>query len=571
VSRVRFEAFELDLARCELRRAGNPVHIPPQPLKVLALLAGRAGQLVTREEIRQGIWNADTFVDFEQGLNFCIRQLRSALGDTAEAPRFIETVPRRGYRFVAPLRDEPAATERVMLAVLPFQDLSGEADGDYFSDGLTEEMIAQVGRLNPQRLRVTARTSAMHYKHTDKSIGAIGSELGVSHVLEGSVRRSAGRVRITAQLVLVADQTHVWAETFDRRMDDILELQSEIARAIATRIGVQLTPDARGPLTAARTVDPRVYEAYLKGRYFWKKRSRDALAKSVRLFTEAVELDPHYAPAYTGLADVRLTELDYNYLPPRDAFALADRVLLEALRLDNTLAEAHTSLGHLRLHQFEWEAAERHFLRAIALHAGYDTAHFYYANLLAAFGRFDEAVAEADRSLVLDPMSANTQQNRQFVLYLARRYDEAIEQSLETLEMDAGYTGIHYSLGLVYERQGQYDRAIEAFEKVAARPHNRGTTVLAAVGFTHARAGRCAPAARILEKLEAAARSDYVSSYDLALLHMALGNHDEAASRLARACDEHASFMPFVNVDARFDELRSNARFRAVVQRIGLG
>lgn len=571
MSRVRFEAFELDLARGELRREGSPIHIQPQPLKVLALLAGRPGQLVTREEIRQGIWTADTFVDFDQGLNYCIRQLRSALGDTAEAPRFIETVPRRGYRFVAPLRDEPPAADRIMLAVLPFQDLSGEPDGEYFSDGLTEEMIAHVGRLSPRRLRVIARTSAMRYKHTDKSIGTIGSELHVSHVLEGSVRRSAGRVRITAQLVLVADETHLWAESFDRRMDDILELQSEIARAIATKIGIQLTPDARGPLAAARTVDPRVYEAYLKGRYFWKKRSRDALARSVRLFSEAVGLDAHYAPAYAGLADVRLTELDYNYLPPREAFALADRELLEALRLDNTLAEAHTSLGHLRLHQFEWDAAERHFLRAIELHAGYDTAHFYYANLLAALGRFDEAVAAADRSLALDPMSANTRQNRLFVFYLARRYDEALDQSLETLDLDPGYAGLHYSLGLIYERRGEYDRAIEAFERVSTRKHDRGTTVLAAMGFTHARAGRRARATGILQSLEATARSNYVSSYDLALVHLALGQLDDAAGRLERACEEHASFMPFVSVDARLDELRSDARFRAVVRRLGLG
>jgi TolB-like protein/Tfp pilus assembly protein PilF len=569
VPRVRFEAFELDLARGELRRAGSPVHIQPQPLKVLALLAGRAGQLVTREEIRQGIWNADTFVDFEQGLNYCIRQLRSALGDTADAPRFIETVPRRGYRFVAALSDEPAPAERIMLAVLPFQDLSGEPDGEYFSDGLTEEMIAQLGRLNPHGLGVIARTSAMRYKHTDKGIRTIGNELGVSHVLEGGVRRSAGRVRITAQLVLVADQTQLWAEGFDRRLDDILELQSEIARAIAAMIGVRLAP-ARGPKAAARTVDPRVYEAYLKGRFFWKKRSREALAKSEQLFNEAIELDARYAPAYAGLADVRLTQLDYNYLPPRDAFALADRVLLEALRLDNTLAEAHTSLGHLRLHQFAWDDAERQFLRAIELHAGYDTAHFYYANLLAARGRFDQAVAAADQSLALDPMSANTRQNRLFVFYLARRYDEARDQSLETLDMDPGYTGLYYSLGLIYERQGKYDRAIEAFERVSMRPHNRGTTVRAAVGFTLARAGRREQAAAILEALEAAARSEYVSSYDLALLHLSLGHRQEAADRLSRACDEHASFMPFVNVDARFDELRPDPRFQAVVRRLGL-
>lgn len=569
---MRFGAFELDLASGELRKGESLLRLQPQPLKVLVLLAGRAGQLVTRDEIQKQVWAGETFVDFDQGLNYCIRQIRAALCDDAETPRFIETVPRRGYRFVADVVSIPAPVERrVMLVVLPFQDLSGNPEEEYFSDGLTEEMIAQLGRLNPQRLGVIARTSAMRYRHTEKGIAAIGRELGVSHVLEGSVRRAAGRIRVTAQLIQVSDQTHLWADTFEHPVGDILALQAEFAQAIATQIGVQLTAPAQQRIAAVRSVQSTVYDAYLKGRYFWKRRSREALQKSVQCFTAAIEIDPEYAPAYAGLADVRLTQLDYNHLSPRDAFALTDRVLVDALRLDNTLAEPHTSLGHLRLHQFRWTAAEQHFTHAIELNAGYDTAHYYYANLLAAFGRFDEALGEANRALELDPVAVNTRQNRMYILLLARRYEEAVAQAAEIIEMDPAYTALHYDLGRVYLCRGEYQRAIEAFRKVSSKSESRGgTTVMAAVGYAHAKAGHRTKAMAILRRLEALSSSDYVPSYELALLQLALGNTDEAFVQLSKAYDHHSSHLPFLNVDARLDEVRTDPRFQALAQRMNL-
>lgn len=569
VSRVRFEAFDLDLATGELSKGDTPVRLQPQPLRVLMLLATRAGQLVSREQIQKEVWTDDTFVDFDQGLNYCIRQIRAALCDNAEMPRFIETVPRRGYRFLARVEPVPAAVdERVMLAVLPFENLTGAAEQEYFSDGLTEEMISQLGRINPQRLGVIARTSAMRYKDTDKSIEVIGRELRVAYVLEGSVRRAGCRVRVTAQLIQVEDQAHLWAHSFERAVGDILTLQSEFAHAIATQIGVQLAPQAQVRLASPPFVHARAYEAYLRGRYFWKRRSREALQKSVQCFTEAIGIDPGYAPAYAGLADVYLTQLDYNYLSPRDAFALADQVLLDALRLDNTLAEPHTSLGHLRLHQFDWAAAARQFARAIELNPGYDTAHYYYGNLLAALGRFDEALAEANRALELDPLSANTRQNRLFILYLARRYDEAVEQVTEILEMDPAYTALYYYLGQVYERQGAYSQALEALHRVSPEPHNRGATVLAAIGYTYAQAGDREAATEVLEQLQGLSEREYVSSYDLALLHLALSDKDRAFARLSKAYDDHSSFLPFLNVDARFDEVRTDPRFEALVHRM---
>jgi TolB-like protein/Flp pilus assembly protein TadD len=573
VSRLRFETFELDLASGELRKGQTLVRLQPQPFKVLALLARRAGELVRRDEIQKQVWTDDTFVDFDQGLNYCIRQIRSALCDDAEAPGFIETVPRRGYRFL-PIVEEisapllPPVARRVMLAVLPFENLSGEEHQEYFSDGLTDEMIAQLGRLNPQRLRVIARTSAMNYKHTSKSIDVIGRELGVAYVLEGSVRRGADRVRVTAQLIQVSDQTHLWAQSYDRHLGDMLALQSELAHAIAGEIRVQLTPQEQVRSAMLRPVEPRAYEAYLKGRYFWNRRTRESLQKSVHCFEQAMSIDPGYAAAYAGLADVYLTQLDYNYLPPRDAFALANRVVLDALRLDDALAEPHTSLGHLRLHEFQWAAAERQFTHAIGLNPGYGTAHYYYGNLLAALGRWDEAFAEAQRALELDPMSPNTRQNRIFIKYLARRYDEALAEAHETVELDPTYLAIYYYLGLIFERKEKYTEAIEALQKVGPRPTSRGATVLAALGYTYAIAGRRNEALDVLKQLEEVSDREYVSTYDLALLALALGDTDQALALLSKAYNDYSSFLPFVIVDARLDRVRSDPRFKELVRRM---
>jgi len=572
VSSLRFDAFELDLAAGELRRRGAAIKLQPQPFKVLALLATRAGQLVTRAEIQKQIWTDDTFVDFEQGLNYCIRQIRAALDDRAKTPRFIETIPRRGYRFHAPVEAMPARpvspSGRAMLAVLPFDNLSVAEREDYFSDGLTEEMIAQLGRVNPQTLGVIARTSAMRYKRTDKSIDTIGRELGVGFVLEGSVRRSANRVRVTAQLIQVSDQSHLWAETYEGSVGDMLTLQSDVAQKIALAIRVQLAPAERVRLAALRPLAPAAYEAYLKGRYCWNQRTRESLEKSVRCFTRAIDVAPEYAAAHAGLADAYLTQLDYNYLLPRDAFSLANRAVLEALRLDDTVAEPHASLGHLRLHEFNWRAAEQEFLRAIALNSSYGTAHYYYGNLLAAFGRFDEAVGEGQRALEIDPLSLNARQNLLFLFYLARRYDEALAQATEVVEIDPNYLGLQYSLGLVYERLGRFDEATAAFDRVSPAGIRPGSTIAAAAGLVRARAGARDEALHTLERLESLAVVEYVSSYDLALLSLAVGNADKAIAFLAKAIDEHASFVPYLNIDARLDPLRSDARFTAIVDRV---
>jgi TolB-like protein/Tfp pilus assembly protein PilF len=572
VSRVRFGTFELDLTSGELRNTGVLVRLQPQPLKVLMLLASRAGQLVSRADIRKQVWPDDTFVDFDQGLNYCIRQIRAALCDDADTPRFVETVPRRGYRFRAPIQPvTPSVPDRVMLIVLPFQNLSGDAEQEFLSDGLTEEMIAQAGRLNPQRLAVIARTSSMRYKNTDKSIDMIGRELGVSHALEGSIRRAGNRVRVTARLMDTANQTQRWSESFDRDLGDILAVQAEIAQAIAREVGVQLTPEERVRLSTPRALPSGAYEEYLKGRYFWKRRRNAALQESIEHFTRAIALEPSYASAYAGFADVHLTRLDYNHVAPREAFDLCGPLLIEALRLDDTRAEAHTSLGHLRLHQFDWEASQRQFVHAIAVNPGYEIAHYYYANLLAAFGRFDEALAEADRAVELDPLSANMRQNRAFVLYLARRYDAALHEIAATLELDPAYTGMYYDAGLVYERKSDYARALEAFRNVGPSQDRQGATVQAVIAYTLARTGDRDAALSAFREVEQIASREYVSPYEVALVHLALGHRETACALFETAYDRHASFVPFLGVDPRVDELRNDPRFLELLARLNGG
>jgi TolB-like protein len=571
---LHFGPFQFDIAAGELRKDGERIGLQPQPARVLSLLAMNAGRTVTRAELHAEVWAGGTFVDFEQGLNFCIKQIRAALGDDAKAPRYIETLQRRGYRFAQPVRRAAAraapthsVSDKTTLVVLPFTNLSGDDDQEYLSDGLTDEMIAQLGRINPQRLGVIARTSAMRYKHADKSVDVIGRELGASYVLEGSVRRHGGHVRVTAQLVHASDQTQRWTGSYDRGLDDILALQSDVARAIADEVRVQLTQTEQARLARVGQVVPGAYDAYLRGRFFWNRRTRGSLAKSVECFETAIERDPTYAPAYAGLADASLTQLDYNYLRPPDAFTRANRAALEALRLDETLAEPHTSLGHLRLHEFDWQGAEREFTRAIELNPGYGAAHYYYANLLAAVGRFDEAIDEAQLALDVDPISPNARQNRVFILYIARRYDEALTQAIDILDLDSAFVSAYYYLGLIHERLGHYDEAIAAFQKMGLEPV-RGATVFAALGRTYALAGRREEALQVARRLDALSTREYVSLYDFALLQFGLGDLDRGFALLSDAYDAHSSFVPFLNVDARLDDVRRDPRFEALIQRL---
>ena len=380
-----FDRFRLDAGARLLFRDRTRIPLTPKAVDLLLALIAKRGAPVGREELFLEVWPG---VVVEDGtLTSHISLLRKTLGDG-----FIETIPKRGYRFVGAIEARaPTAEDRLLLAVLPFQNLGGSRKDDSFADGLTEELITQLGRLNAARLGVIARTSSMAYKSTDKTIERIGRELAVSYVLEGSARRAGGRVRIAAQLIQVSDQTHVWAESYEGSLEDILALQSSVARAVAKQIESRLLPQE----PSAKVV-PEAYEAYLQGRYLWHRRSGSDLDASIRSFQHAIECDPAYASAYAGLADAYLSLLDHNVMRPREATAKARPLLATALRLDESLAEAHASLAHAAFHELDWPAAEREFVRALQLNPSCATALHYGSNFLVCIKQFDEAISKAE-------------------------------------------------------------------------------------------------------------------------------------------------------------------------------
>lgn len=568
-----FGEFELDVRSGELRAGGKLVKLQLQPFKVLAFLAARAGQVVTRDEIRLHVWGGETFVDYEQGLNYCIREIRAALGEDAANPRYIETCPRRGYRFLAPVMEHPSgkapSEDRIMLAVLPLENLSRDPEQDYFADGLTDELITELGGFSPQRLGVIARTSAMQYKRTTKGIGQIGRELGVGYIVEGAVRRDGSRVRITAQLIRARDQTHLWAHSYERQLQDVLLLQSELAAAIAAEVQVQLVPDSKSQALSGRRVDAEAYEACLKARFFWNRRTRDDMYRALEFFSKSIEKDRDYAPAFAGLADTYLVLLDYRYIAPNEALALATAAAVNALRLDERLPDAHTSLAHAKLHALDWDGAEQEFRRAIQLGPGYAVAHFYYANFLTGRSRFDEAIAEAREAVKLDPVSMVAESNLGILYYNAGRYDEALESCRKALEMEPGLARPYDDLGRILLEIGAGSEAIAALEK-AVSLSNRSARCLSCLAYAYAVAGRKDLAREILAELTETSKQRYIGSSDFAFVHAGLGEPDQAIQWLERACEERDSHLPFLHVDPRLASLRADQRFRALLKRLGL-
>ena len=573
MSRFGFDAFELDTESSELCKNGALVKLQLQPFKVLALLVARAGHTVTRDEIRQHVWGRETFVDYEQGLNYCIRQVRTALGEDMTEPRYIQTYPRRGYRFLSRVVQLPSresqSEDQIMLAVLPLENLSGSQEEEYFADGLTDELITEVSRLSPQRLRVIARTSAMQYKRTMKGVGQIGKELGVDYIVEGTVRRDGSRVRITAQLILVSEQTHVWAYSYQRQLHDILLLQSELASTIAGEVQSKLVPQLTSPAAAEYRVNPDGYEACLKARFLWNRRTGDDLYRALEFFSKSIEMAPNYAPAFAGLADTYLVLLDHRQIVPHEALALATAAATNALRLDERLVDAHTSLGHAKLHALDWDGAEREFQRALQLNPGYAPAHFYHASLLTGRCRFEEGIAAAREALRLDPVSTAAGARLARLLYIAGRLDDALQANDKVIEMEPNLPIAHDDRGRILLAKGASSDAISALRKAVSLSH-RGGRYLASLGYAYGVTGRKDLAREILIELTAESQPRHIESFDFALVNTGLGECDQAISWLERACQEHDSHLPLLQVDPRLASLRSEPRFKALLKRVGL-
>jgi TolB-like protein/DNA-binding winged helix-turn-helix (wHTH) protein len=664
---VHFGVFELDLRAGELRKQGIRIRLQEQPLIILQTLLERPGEVVTREELQAKIWPQGTFVDFDHGLHSAIKRLRDALGDSADNPRFIETLSRRGYRFIAPVNmpQKPpqagaypvpvevspqtkghngirrpgrelififagagflavvalaflfnvAGTRSIILgkplgpfrslAVLPLANLSSDPSQDYFADEMTEELITQFSKLG--ELKVISRTSVMQYKGTRKSLPQIARELGVDAVVEGAVQLSGNRVRITAQLVDAATDKHLWAEDYDRDLSNVLVLQTDVARDIATKIEVQLTPQQQQQLTRhGHPVVPEAYESYLLGRYYWNKRTADGLQRAGTYFQKAIDKDPNFALAYTGLADYYafLTLLGGpEIMPPRQAMAKAKAAAVKALELDDSLGEAHASLAHV-LHNFDWNfpAAEREFKRAIELNSKYSIVHHWYAHYLMQVGRTSEALEEAKLAKELDPLYlfVNNGLARQY--YLARQYDLSIAQCRKGLEIDPAYVPARIQLGLALEQKGMLQEAIFEFEQAREQAANYAITgegitgegaaapaqhngvpqpplanpaielpaVHALLGYAYARAGRTAEARKELQILISSSNVRYVAPSWIAIVSVGLGDKDQAFFWLDKSYQDRSEHMLYLKVEPLIDPLRKDRRFAALVKRVGL-
>jgi len=478
------------------------------------------------------------------------------------APVFVGTVSERS---------EPSSAgevERIMLAVLPFKNLSGNKKHDYFCEGVTEEMITQLARISPERLGVIARTSAMQYRSTDKSVRQVGRELGVSYLLEGSVRRARNHVRIAAQLIQVGDETHLWAESYERKLGDILALQNNVAEAVVQEIKLKLGPRERERLVVrAAVVDPQAYEACLQGRYLLNRRTLEGMHKSVRYFQKAIQCDPYYAAAHAGLADSYLTLLDYGHLSTDDATRQADAAARKALEIDDTLAEAQTSLGHSAFHQFNWPMTERAYRRALQLNPNYASAHYYYANYLTAVGRAEEALAEARSALALDPVSLPAGANLSNLLYLAGHYEEATEQALRVLEIDPTFYRAYEDLGRTYEQQRKLPQAIAAFRKVVAAS-GRSPAYLAHLAHAHGLAGERRKAAQLLQEMQKRSKTKYVAPHAFAVVFAGLGDKVQTLAWLEKAYLARDEMLPFLRVNPRLAFLHADPRFQDLVRRM---
>jgi serine/threonine-protein kinase len=462
-----------------------------------------------------------------------------------------------------------APAGRIMLAVLPFENWSRDPEQEYFSDGLTEELIAQLGRLGPERLGVIARTSAMTYKHTRKGIDTIGRELGVDYVLEGSARSGGRALRVSARLILVRDQSQVWSATYERDLTDVLAVQDELGRAVAAEIGVRLAP--RGiTATAAQPLDMDAYQAHLRGRHCWNKRTVEGFQKAIECFQEAIAIAPGYAPAHVGLADsyALLGDVGVAALPPKQAFAKARASLARAIELDEGLADAHASLAHLHMHAFAWREAEREFARALELNPSYATAHHWHALFLAAMECHTEAQAAMRRAQQLDPLSLAIGTDAGVLLYYARRFEEAAAQYRRTLEMDPGFARAHATLGSTYGQMGRHEEAVAAVRK--ANELSPGAARKAALARALAASGKTREALAILEELEELSKCEYVAPYPLALVNVALGRIDEAFALLEKARVEAASDILYVKVDPWLDPVRADPRYPSLLEGLGL-
>ena len=632
----------------ELRKSGLKLRLHGQPFEVLAMLLERPDEVVGREQIRERLWPTDTFVDFDNGVNAAINRLREALGDSAHNPRFIETLPRRGYRFLASVESsapvaqalpvatavpealpvpakeagEPFSKRRSLgwilaavlllgllvaagggdfshrlfgrqpripiqsIAVLPLVNLSNDVNQDYFADGMTEALTTDLGKISA--LRVISRTSVMQYKGTKKPLPEIARELQVDALVEGTVSRSGNHMRITANLVQASPERHLWAESYESEVGDILTVQTQVAQSVAGEIRVKLTPAEQKLLSNARPVNPEAHDNYLKGRYLCNKDTREGFDKAIKYFELAIEEAPSDPLGYAGLANcyVHAGWGGDNFAGDLSVIEImpeARDAAQKALQLDENLAEAHTTLASVELIlNWNWEGAEREFKHAIELNPSYSPAYAWYAHYLVAMGRFDESAAAAKRSLDLDPFSETTMDFGEWAFYLGRHYDLAMEQSRKSFELAPEFPWPHYILGLIYEWTGQHREAIEEYTKMQelfGLSQNR----LIELRMAYRQSGEKGYWRKTLEFCQEASKGqrkfastsgfgwcDYFRYQDMAAVQVRLGQFDAAFQSLEKAYTKHEAELIYLKIQPEWDGVRSDPRFQSLLRRMGL-
>jgi TolB-like protein/DNA-binding winged helix-turn-helix (wHTH) protein/Tfp pilus assembly protein PilF len=615
---ARFGIFDLDVQSRSLHKSGIRIKLQSQPFDILAALISKPGEVVTRDELQRNLWPADTFVDFEHSVNTAVNRLRDALGDSAESPRYIETVPRYGYRFIAPVewrantpalpvqevqqksqaREPTAKTTRVNLlkfrtaaiilallavaiaplgfrglrnrlfarsnappiqsvVVLPFVNLTGDAEQDYFADGMTEALTTELGKTNV--VRVISRTSAMQYKQSTKSIPEIARELNVDGAVEGSVQRASDRVSVTAQLIYAPTDRHLWAQTYERDLRDALSMQREVAETIAYAVQAKFSPQNQYGSAHLQQVDPEAYREYLRGRFFFEQRSEEALNRAISHFDRALQIDPNFALAYAAEAEAYIPLAVRGFRPPKEPFAKAEEMATKALALDDTLPGAHNALAAVRFNRYDWAGAEKEFKRAIELNPSYVTAHLWHGFFLEALGQQSANLAEKKLGQELDPLNLAAGTGVGAAYFYLGQYDKAIEELRKTLELNPSFDQALLALGQVYEAKGIYPDAINVYGKAGD---------LGGLGHAYAVSGKKAEARKILRELDEQSKHQYVSPYDRALIYVGLGDDDQAIAWLEKAEAEDVP-LHHINVDQRFNSLRSDERYQQLLRRIG--
>ena len=620
---IRFGTFEADLSAGELRKCGMRIKLRGQPLEVLAILLQRPGEVISREELRKRLWPTDTFVDFDHGLNTAINRLREALGDSADQPQYVETLPKRGYRFIGAVDGveqnsgvaaKPAHSQRAAiwllglgalaviivgailvglngvgwrhqlfvrapkpqiqaLAVLPLANLSGEPEQEYFADGMTDDLIFELGKVSA--VRVISRQSIIQYKGSKKPLQEIARELNVDAVLQGAVERSGDRVRVSIRLDRASPETELWANQYDRDLSDVLRLQDEIARTVTDEIQVKLTSQESARLTSARSVDPEAHDDYLRGRYQMiqlavppasryvdPEADEDYVQLAIGYFKQAIEKEPDYASPYAGLADayIALGSPNFGADPPKRIFPEAKAAATKALELNPSLAEAHFSLAQINeLYDWNWSDAEKEYLAALNLSPNYAEAHWQYARFLQAMGRNDEAMTQMKYAIQSDPFDIETRVAVAYITYASRQYDLAIQQFKSV--------GDDFGLGWAYREKKMYPEAIAALQRSVTR-FGRGSLALASLANVYGLAGRKGEALKLIEELKERSRHHYVSGFLLAEAYAGLGEKGQALMWLERAYEDHDQWMVYMATYPGLDPLRSEPRFQALQRRM---